>query len=160
MWISFPSFPYFLYYCILWSLSNRTSFLFRSRLYSEDFFFIFRLSSALPDIFPHNCGTFCSRTLCFVFFSFHSLSVKTVFAKRKNEEFFLHQSSFAWGSFFRATVELFSGQSYHLAIADSKREAFLGLVLLFLFFNLKFLHVCTVISMRAENNFRRCTIFT
>ena len=35
------------------------------------------------------------------------------------------------------------GLSYHLAIVDSKQEVILGLVLLFLFFNLKFLHVCS-----------------
>lgn len=70
MWNYFPPFPYFLYSFILWSSSNRISFLFRSRLYSEDFFLIFRLSSALSDIIPHNRGTFCSRTLCFVLFFF------------------------------------------------------------------------------------------
>ena len=43
-----------------------------------------------------------------------------------------------WGA-----IAFSGGLSYHLAIVDSKQEVILGLVLLFLFFNLKFLHVCS-----------------
>lgn len=143
MWNSFPPFPYFLYSFILWRSSNIISFLFRSRLYSEDFFLYLHYQMLCLTSFLITVALFVQGPYVLCYFSSYSLSVKTVFAKRKNEEFFLHQSSLAWWSFFRATVELLSALSYHLAIADSKQKVFLGLVLLFLFFNLKFLHVCS-----------------
>lgn len=88
MWISFPPFSYFLYSFILWSSSNRTSFLFRSRLYSEDFFIYLDYQVLCLTSFLITMELFAQGPYVLSYFSSYSLSGKTVFAKRKNEEFF------------------------------------------------------------------------
>lgn len=104
MWISFPPFSYFLYYFILWSSSNRTSFPFRSRLYSEEFFFFLDYQVLCLTSFLITVALFAQGPYVLSYFSSYSLSAKTVFAKRKNEEFF--------SSVFTCMVVLFQSYSW------------------------------------------------